>query len=320
MSNETSSRYSELMDSLNRAGRIETSPAEEDVAAMVKSAIVNERPPIKLRWPRVSAAARFFTPGLSVLGGQTGARKSWAAMEIGLACEVSGERWSYLPLESDRTFYLRRLACMLSKSFDPLLTREDCPDAPARAAAAINSVADLMNHIAPHIFNNPALPSKDFSAIQVTPNWIYDWIKRRFEKGDRVAIVDPLCMIQIRGRDAWAAENDFIQGLVNIGYKHASTVVLTTHTTKRLERGKPLDVTDLQGGAAVGRNATSCLLIQAVQDESFSVCRAGGQRETVIANCVLTVGKCRNADSGQRFAFSFGRPRPEFMELGLIKK
>ena len=310
----------DFMDSINRAGRAEESPEKIDAAEFAISEIANETQPIKLRWPYVSKAARFFTPGLSILGGPTGARKSWTSMEIGLACEICGEKWSYLPLEADRLFYLRRLACMLCGNFDPLLTLEDCQDAPARAAAAIKPIADVMNAIAYRIHDNPTLPRPGYEAMQVTPNWILDWARRRFEKGDRVVIIDPFCMIAFRGKDQWAAETDFIHSLVNLGYDKKGTIVLTVHTTKKLERGKPLDVTDLQGGAAISRNATSCILVQAVTDETFDVIREGGQREEVTVNCVLSIGKSRNSESGQRFAFTFGRPRPEFIEMGRISK
>ena len=323
MSNETSSRYSELMDSLNRAGQIETSPDADgkDVIDLVKASIANAPTAIPVRdCPRLSRAARMFNPGLTVAGGPTGNKKSWFAQFICMVLWLNKTSFAYLPLESNRAFYLRRMTCLLTGNFDALLTSEDCPDAPVRAGAAVESVRPQLTEIARGIWENPSLPNADGTGADVTPTFVLGWLKVRFEKGKRVAIVDPLAMLDFSSaRDQWQAENHFIRALVNLTARYQTTVILVAHTTKKLD-GKPLEVGDLQGGASISRNAESVVLVQSHEDKNSTISRPGGQSETLMHNMTLTCAKSRNAEAGLRIAYNFGRPGARFEELGIIRK
>ena len=82
--------------------------------------------PIHLPFKRLSAASKLLTPStFNVIAGDAGAGKSFFALNLVTTCVSQNISCKYLPLESDRTFYLRRLAAMLSKSFAPLNTDEN---------------------------------------------------------------------------------------------------------------------------------------------------------------------------------------------------
>lgn len=314
----------DLLESLERAAALRESPKPEAQADPVDAALnqINRESgdlrPIPLPWPRLSRLSRLLRPGgLSVVGGAPGSGKSFFALSIGLACRDAGASWAYLPLESDRAFYLRRVAAMLDRSFDALLTPEDRHDAKAVASAAVERVRPELKALAPSIFENPALPTATGEARQIGPDFILEWLGAQFDHGRRVCIFDPLAMVAFDGRDLWRAESEFVQALVNLAYRSDATILMVSHTVKKIE-SRTLDVGDLQGGAAIGRLASAVVLLQAHESKSVNVFREGGMTGSVQSNRTISVGKSRNSESGAPVAFDFGHAGPTFREQGVI--
>jgi hypothetical protein len=317
----------DLLDSLERAAQVREAPAET-VAGDPVDAVLNQihreasdLKPIRLPWPRLSRASRLLRPGgLSVVGGAPGAGKSFFALALGLACDAAGERWAYLPLESDRAFFLRRMAAMLARSFDPLLTEEDDPDAARKAAAAVERVRPKLRNLASCIYQNPAMPDASGAVQTVTPGRVLEWIESQFNRGCRVCIFDPLACVDFGAvNHQWQAESRFVNDLIGLAMRHEKCVCMVAHTTKRWADSRKVDVGDLQGGAAISRLASAVILLQADNPaKTAHVFRQGGFTAQVQHNRTATVGKSRNNEGGAPIALDFGHDGPLYRELGVI--
>jgi len=313
----------DLLDCLERARQKREAPEQQtDPIDAVQQQIRREATdlrPIKLPWPRLSSLSKFLKPGtLAVLGGSPGAGKSFLALAIGLACQSADVGWSYLPLESDRAFFLRRLAAMLDRSFDALLDTEDDPNAEERASAAVDRVRGELQTMARCIFENPTLPSATGEARTVTPEYVLEWLESQFSNGRRVCIFDPLAMIDFaQGRDQWRSENSFIQSLVSLAYRTGGTVCMVAHLIKRVE-SRLVEVGDLQGGASIGRLAASVILVQKHATKESEVFRHSQLTAPVEHNRTLVLAKSRNSADSLPLAFEFGENGPNYKELGVI--
>ena len=76
---------------------------------------------VPLRFEYLNLSCKFMSEGsFSVLGGNSGSGKSMFGLSCGVNCTEQGISWRYLPLESSREFHIRRGACQLDNSWEPL--------------------------------------------------------------------------------------------------------------------------------------------------------------------------------------------------------
>jgi hypothetical protein len=296
----------------------EESAADACIRQIVSEA--DELKPVRLPWPKLSRQSKFLRPGtLAVLGGPTGSGKSFMSLMIGLECHAQRIPWAYLPMESDRMFYLRRISAILHGSFRPLADTEDDLGATEKAMLAVDEVRDRLEDIAPNIEENPTLTNGSGDLVRVTPAWIVQWCKWQFETGKRVAIFDPFAQIDFSGsRDRVAAESALVNDLVNVAQNSLGTIVMVAHLTKSVQHNRPLGMGDLQGGADIGRLAASVILINRHPVQSSRVQVNMEHRTNVDHNRTVYVAKSRNSEGGMPIAFSFGMPAPRFEEHGII--
>ncbi len=300
------------------ADKTQKTPSDLCIDQIVAEA--DELKPIRLPWPKLSKQSKFLRPGtLAVLGGPTGCGKSFMSLMIGMECERQGVAWSYLPMESDKTFYMRRVAAILNGSFVPLQDLEDDLHATEKAIYAIDGVRERLDAIADSIQENPTLTTGGDELVRVTPNWIREWCRWQFDGGKRVVIFDPFASVDFSGvRDRTQAESGLINDLVNVAQNSSGTIVMVAHLTKSIAHNRDLSTGDLQGGADIGRLAGSVILINRHPTKSSRVMRVPGSTESCDHNRTVYVAKSRNSEGGMPLAFSFGNPRPEFEEGGII--
>ncbi len=300
----------------------ESTPANEnDIDLLLKN--IDKAPqaiPLKY-FTRLSSRSKFLMEGtLAILGGGAGSAKSFFALNLGVQCQIEGVKWSYLPLESDREFHLKRLGAILNKSWDILLQPEDDPDYSIKVRNALLNIRADLKLFTSSIFNNPALPREGCPAQSITPEYILKWLEEQFQNEVKVAIIDPLALIDFTnsGHEQWKAENRFIQNLVTLAYKYQSCCVLVVHTNKKVENKRP-DISDLQGGASIGRLAGGIIIMHDHEPKESHIYQTQHYTKPVEHNRTIIIAKSRNGQGKMdRLAYNFGYNGATFEEFGII--
>ena len=173
------------------------------------------------------------------------------------------------------------------------------------------------------ICNNPALPDVNSFSRQITPEYILLWVEEQFKKGIKVVIIDPMALIDFTsgGRYQYQAENTFIQQAVTLSHRYRTCFVLVVHTVKKYENTIP-EMSDLQGGAALSRLASSILILHEHTTESQlklgnNIFVEDGYTREAAFNRIVNVAKSRNSKgAGVKIAFNFENAC--FEELGFF--
>ena len=152
--------------------------------------------------------------------------------------------------------------------------------------------------------------------------WVSHATRVLFDCGARVVFVDPISQIEFDGRgEQWRAEADFVRKVLALACDSGGTLVLVAHTIKRPGKNAsiPLSLEDVQGTAMIGRLCHTAVLLDAHENKTSSVHRAGGLWAEVEHNRTIIVAKARNgAGARQRIAFAQDSHAPIFTELGII--
>ena len=291
-----------------------------EIDAQIAAEQRGELRPIHLDFaPRTSGLAKLLAPGsVAVVAGPTGDGKSFYGLACALAAEKAGHSWSYLPLESDAAYHVRRLGAILDKSFDAVADVEDDPNAPAKAKAAMDRQRAALARIAGCVHENPYRPGKDGEIFgAVTGDSVSRWIEARL-KTDRLVILDPLAQVEFAGHEQWRSESAFMRRLVALAASSKGTILVIAHTIKRPEHDD-MGPGDLEGAANLSRLASALVLLKAHPVKDSMVWRPGGHQARAEHNRTLFIAKARNGAGTQcRIAFNFGKAGPVFEELGVM--
>lgn len=271
-----------------------------------------------LSFDRLSKSSKILYGGsLGVIGGDSSCGKSLLVNSFIVDCYKQNTKCSYLPLESDKSLYLRRIACILNKNWEALSENAEMAQ---RAITVVQSELELLSSV---IYENPALPDSNEFCREITPEYILTWAEPQFKNEVKVVIVDPMAQIdfQSTGRNQYQAENAFIQKAVTLSQRYNTCFVLVVHTVKSYDNHIP-DMSNLQGGAALSRLASSIVILHNHDVESKrklgnNIFTGNGYTKQAEFNKIIHVAKARNSEgSGVKIAFDF--KNANFNEIGFF--
>jgi len=294
-----------------------------EVRAEIEAEARGERRPIPL--PFASRLCRLARPTVSgnvlVVAGSPGTAKSFLALNMLVAAVDAGMSASYLPLESDRAFHLRRLAAVLDRSWDALADPLKDPHAPELARAALERcekrLADLQNSI----LENPCRPVREGDKLvvpEVTAETVLEILEHR-ARVDKLVIFDPFAMVSFGGREEWREQDRFVRRLVGLAAETGAVICIVAHLVKRPDYGRELSLGDLQGASALSRLAATVIIAEQFGRREVDVWFEGHLHKTVETNLILTIAKSRHGEgTGVRLAYTFGHAGPTFEEHGVV--
>ena len=283
-----------------------------------------ERRPIPLPFaPKLTRLSRATVPGgVLVLGGSPGTAKSYLALNILVAALEAKSPASYLPLEGDRAFHLRRLAAILDGTWTALADPLSVQDAADLAVKVIAAHRTKLRAFGKHILENPCAVREDEDGIRrggtVSAQVVLSLIEE-YAKPGGLFILDPYSMIEFAGRNEWQGQNAFARRLVAVAAERKSILCVVAHLVKRPGRAAsaPLTQDDIQGGSLLSRIAWAVLLIERYEEQSSDVEDAG----RIWHNTRITIGKARGGErTGAKVLFKFGKHGPTFEEMGIAAK
>ncbi len=269
-------------------------------------------------YPRLGITKILMPGTYNIIAGTPGSSKTFLAQDFLLNCLGKNINCRLLPLESDHEFLALRFAAMLSKSFDPLLTPDDCVDAEERAIAAVDSVENELNFIEPAVCINPLIPDKSGNVANVDVDYMINWMKFQFEKGVQVLIIDNMTMISFDPNNVYESQGEFIRKITGLVDQYKGIVILICHTTKRIEGKASLG--DIAGTSLIGKLASTVLLLESHPEKYSQIHRADNSTVDASHNRTIHILKARNGQGdGMQIAFDFGRNGANFEEIGFIK-
>ncbi len=260
-----------------------------------------------LCFSRLDKSSSFLREGtLAVLAGDPSCGKSLFTKSLLIHCYRSGIKCCYLPLESDKNFYLRRIACKLNKSWDALSDNSEV------AKTAISAVRSELEELSKIIHENPGLPDQNGFCRDITPEFIISWAEGKFKAGVKIVFVDPMAQIDFQkcGINQYQSENAFVQKIVTLAQRYNACFVLVVHTVKSYDNLIPR-ISNLQGGAALSRLASSILMLHNHDAESkrklgSNIFTSNGFTKKEEFDRIIHVAKARNASgTGVKIAFQF---------------
>ena len=272
-------------------------------------------------WTRLTSTSQALSPGtVTIMSGPTKAGKSFFMQNIIHYNHELGVDWAYLPLEDDTTAWMWRMLAIIEGDF--VMKHRDKTTARQRKEVFAQKI-DVIKSYIDNLTENPRTENIEVNGRitkrSVTPQGVIDWIARQVKKKKRLIVVDPLAMIDFKGRNRFEAEDDFMkEATANVADTNSS-LILVCHTTKGSGGDNPLTVENLQGAAAYGRISHTVIMVDCIDEQAVNIRLTGGKIDMVTANRIVTIASARNGSgSRSRLAFYFDKEAPRFKELGFL--
>lgn len=290
-------------------------PAAE-LRTMIEDEISGKRSAIPFPWPLVSRGTQALLPGnVVVLCGDPGDGKSLWLLQALAYWHDHGIRAAIYALEQSRAYHLKRaLAQRVGASW--LTDVASVKQRPDEAMAYHDEHERWSGEIGRCIWDAPDKP--------VSLADLLGWIEARAAEGARIIAIDPITNADTTDRP-WDDARRFLSTVKPILDSYNASLVLVTHARKGKQRGTPVTLDDLAGGAGWAR-FTQCVLWMEKHDEPkrVNVKNIGdampiAQAEEI--NRTLRIMKARDGRSaGWQLAFDFDPQTLRFHERGAIVK
>lgn len=273
------------------------------------------------KWPRLTDLSGALRPGcVCLIGGPQNTGKSFFCTLIALAVHRMGETWRYLPLEDNRTDFMRRILAILSESYRII---DDDQSAAKWRGEKLREHKDQMKKIEMHVSENPRRPvdmgDGDWVVPRLNQSDVLKWLKVVLPL-NRVVFIDPTTQIEFEGREKWRAEEDFIHDFLGLVAAHRSTLVMVMHTKNLsgMRKNEPLTAEHLQGTSLWAKLCHCTLLLESHEEKDSTIVREGYDADR-LHNRTVTIARTRNAGgSKKRLAFIQDNAKPAFEEIGVI--
>jgi len=149
----------------------------------------------------------------------------------------------------------------------------------------------------------------------IRPDWVTSWMKDRFEKGDRVLLVDPISLID--WREIWIDDKRFLLKTKTLAEKYGGSVILVVHPKKGAGEVPHLD--SLAGSASIPRFSHTTFWYEYHRAKNEKIKTSAGVVDAEF-NRTLHVLKGRSGPgTGNKIAFMFKQDSLLSEEIGFIE-
>lgn len=304
------SEVAEVISDLSSGGRVETCEAAK-VERQIEDEITGERRSIAFpNWPSMSTMQMFLPGTLSVLCGSPGVSKSFFALEPLWRWHGLGENVAALELESGATFHLRRALAQMAGCSN--LTRASwCLNNPDDALNTVQEFSEKMNSLKT-VIQSPA------SGDVPTCDYLMRWIRKQFQNGARIVVIDPITMMATTSSYANKEHEKFVAEAKNLAARFSGSVMVVTHP-KRGMPGHPISpcLENLPNSSAYERFSDTILWLEwvAETEEVFKV-PAPGVSQLMKVNRLMHCLKVRLDVNPKRIGFWFDGNTLRHVECG----
>lgn len=286
-----------------------------------------------LGWQNIDVAVGFgLRPGqVSIICGEPGVCKSLFSLNIAMAAESQGFKWSLLPLEDYGAKWAMKLLAIKENNWRVLVRPEDDERETVESLAkykmdVVERNEDWLNKILEcNICENPLLVptgreerNGKFRATYSSVDW--DMLLDRLEDimpQNGLYIIDNISQVTFSpdGKNDFAFQAKFMQQLTPLAHRKNCHVMLVSHTAKTAQGNNSTNI--VQGSAMFGRLAHVVIGLEKHKPPETSVWENDEATE-IKHDTTVHIIKARDGISGTKIAVNISNTGPTFYDCGKI--
>ena len=265
------------------------------------------------------------TGTLTLLVGEPGSSKTFAALAMCLYAYLHGWSWVYLPFERDNEYALRRMLSIFVNDWRVM-------DVGRKENAHILNDDKVLKHMAkiePCILPNPRQMRRDDMGNMFVPDCHYADILghlRKLCQANQFVVLDPLSMLAFddSGRGAWEGQERFAKDAAALAAQYGTRILIVHHTRKSASGGKPRQnsLDEVAGAAALSRFSDNVIFLEHNSDGTENeIVDPYGITTSKVHKRTLYVAKARDGKgAGWKIACDLSEEGPVLKEWGFVKR